>query len=280
MSEQQQQQQNNGEQQQQSTPWYGDAHKDYVTSKGWKTADDVIASSQNLEKLLGADKAGRTVVLPKDDTDVDGLKAFRAKLGVPEKADGYAVPEKYRDTLKDDKLLPAVAAAAHKHGIPAKAYEGFLGDVLEAATGLGKAADDEANAAATAALDALKAKHGDQFDAKLELSRRLIGQVFTGEDGKALEGDALTAKVDALMRGEFTAADAMQMFISLGEKLGEPGAGGGQNMGGHGRMTQQDAAARLDELRAKRIENKITEKDFEAEMARLGPIAYPGTRAA
>jgi hypothetical protein len=279
MTDQQQQQNNGQQQQQQQQAWYGDTHKDLVASKGWQSADAVIESYQGLEKLLGADKAGRAIVLPKDDNDADGIKAFRAKLGVPEKADGYTVPAKFKDTLKDDKLLPSVAAAAHKHGIPAKAYEGFLGDVLEAATALGKASDDEANANATKALDALKAKHGDQFDAKLELSRRLIGQVFTDPDGKSLEGEALTAKVDAMMRGEFSAADAMQLFLSLGEKLGEPGAAGGQNMGGSA-MTQQAAKEKLDELRQKRLENKISEKDFLEESDRLGKLAYPGARVA
>ncbi len=260
--------------------WYGDTHKDYVGAKGWKTADDVITSNQNLEKLLGADKAGRTVVLPKDDADADGIKAFRAKLGVPEKVDGYALPAKFKDALKDDKLVPHVAAAALKHGIPAKAFEGFLGDVLEQAGVLGKAADDEADNNATAALDALKAKHGDQYDAKVELGRRLIGQAFTDADGKPLAGEALTAKVDALMRGQFTAADAIGMFIALGEKVGEPGVGGGQNLGGRGSMTQEAAKAALDELRTKRLENKISEADYLAENERLGKLAYPGMRAA
>jgi hypothetical protein len=195
---------------------------------------------------------------------------------VPEKPDGYQVPAKFKDTLKDDKLLPAVAAAAHKHGIPAKAYEGFLGDVLEAAGALGTASDAEANRAATAAMDALKAKHGAQYDAKLELGRRLIGQTLVDKDGKPLAGEALTAKVDALMRGEFTAADVAEMFIALGEKVGEPGAGGGQNMGGAGAMNQQQAKEKLEELRQKRLNNEINDKDFQEQSDRLGKIAYPG----
>src|SRR5262245_744719 len=122
MTDQQTQSNNNNTTTQQPTAWHGDGLKDYVGTKGWKTADDVISGYQNLEKLPGLQAAGRTIVLPKDDADVDGIKAFRAKLGVPEKVDGYTVPAKFKDTLKDDKLLPHVSAAALKHGIPAKAF--------------------------------------------------------------------------------------------------------------------------------------------------------------
>ena len=114
----------------QPTAWHGDSHKDFVAGKGWKTGDDAITGYQNLEKLIGAEKAGRSVVLPKDENDVEGNKAFRAKLGVPEKVDGYAIPEAYREALKDDALMPHVAAAALKHGLTPKQYEGFLADVL------------------------------------------------------------------------------------------------------------------------------------------------------
>jgi hypothetical protein len=37
--------------------------------KGWKSPADAIQSYANLEKMLGADKAGRGLVMPKEDAD-------------------------------------------------------------------------------------------------------------------------------------------------------------------------------------------------------------------
>ncbi|MET0659134.1 MAG: hypothetical protein ABW110_13365, partial [Steroidobacteraceae bacterium] len=73
-------------------PWFPEAHKSLVETKGFKSVEDVFNWGINAEKLIGLDRAGRTVVLPKDEADVEGRKAYYAKIGVPESADKYELP--------------------------------------------------------------------------------------------------------------------------------------------------------------------------------------------
>jgi hypothetical protein len=245
--------------------WYGDeAHKPVVEAKGFNGPGDVINWGVNLEKLLGAEKAGRTVVLPKDDKDADGIKAFRAKIGVPEKVDGYKVHEK----LKDDPMLPAAQAAALKHGIPASAFEGFIADVIGAFTELDTTSTATAKAASEKEVLALRGEWGDKFDANAEMGRRFLKTLgVTDDQAKSIE--------EAIGTTSF-----LKMFHAGGTKLGElPGAGGGAEGGGGG-VTREQAIAKLAEARTQRLENKLTDKQYEELALKYGPIAHPEPKAA
>lgn len=86
---------------QQSAPppegWFGKLSaedKAWAESKGWKSDTDpmaILQSYQNLEKVFGADKAGRTVMLPKDENDKAALDAIYEKLGRPKEASEYEI---------------------------------------------------------------------------------------------------------------------------------------------------------------------------------------------
>ena len=98
-------------------PWFAGFQnaeaKTFVESKGFKDPESLVTSYANMEKLLGADRAGRTVVLPKDANDAEGLKAFRAKMlaaherllasGTLKPKDVKAVTE-YRDAIKASQV--------------------------------------------------------------------------------------------------------------------------------------------------------------------------------
>lgn len=82
--------------------WYNGADElttGYIQNKGWQNPLDAIKSYQNLEQLLGADRAGRTVVMPKPDATPEERNAFYEKLGRPTDANGYnlQVPEGFGD---------------------------------------------------------------------------------------------------------------------------------------------------------------------------------------
>ena len=49
---------------------------DFVRTKGWEDLDSVVRSYRNLESMLGNDRAGRTVTLPKDEADTEALDAL------------------------------------------------------------------------------------------------------------------------------------------------------------------------------------------------------------
>lgn len=88
--------------------------KGWLASKNFPDAEKALMSYRNLETLFGADKAGRTLVLPKDDSDADGWKALNSKLGVPESADGYKLP---MPEGVDDGFAKTAAKWFHEAGV-------------------------------------------------------------------------------------------------------------------------------------------------------------------
>jgi hypothetical protein len=78
----------------------------YVQNKGWDNPLKAIQSYQNLEKLLGADKAGNAVVIPKADADPKDWAQVYDKLGRPGDPKGYKVntPEGGNKEFQDQVL--------------------------------------------------------------------------------------------------------------------------------------------------------------------------------
>lgn len=237
-----------------AAPWFPDTHKDFVESKGWKGAGDVLDSYANLEKLVGAEKAGRTVVLPKDANDVEGRKAFFAKIGVPDTPDAYELPAPKGD---GGEFAKTAAQWFHANGVPkaaaqaiAEQWNGFMEKLV---------ADDQAAAQATSAqaLDKLKTEWGGEFDKRAEFARRFLKEA--GWD------DAKVSKYEQA----FGTAEMLRDFYQWGSKLGEPDFVTGNPQG----FVPQKAAvqAKVNELRQKRIAGQITEAQFHAEMSVLGP---------
>jgi hypothetical protein len=94
--------------------------KTWTAAKGFKDPAAVAESAYNLEKLIGFDKAGRTLVVPKDDATPDEMRAFHAKLGVPETPDGYKLP---LPETADPKLAATLQGWMHKAGVTPRAAE-------------------------------------------------------------------------------------------------------------------------------------------------------------
>lgn len=243
-----------------ASPWFGEPHKAFVESKGWKTADDAITSYANLEKLVGADRAGRTLVLPKDDKDVEGLKAFRAKLGVPDKEDDYQLPFPQNESGDFAKVA---SKWFHAQGIPKTAAQAIAKEWNTYFEGMMKAEGDRLKTESETQLNALKGEWGQEFDQRAEFARRFL---------KASGWD--DAKVQRYEQ-TFGTAQMLKDFHGWGSKTGEhgfaegEGGGGGSGFG----MTPASARAKLDELREQRIAGKITEKDFHAQMEKMAPVA-------
>lgn len=253
--------QQGGPQQQQAAPWFSDTQKDYVSNKGWKAPTDVIDAYTNLEKLVGADRAGRTLVMPKDENDAEGLKAFRAKLGVPESPEKYAVP----DALKNDPLIGDFAKQAHALGIPAKSFDAMMAWVQKAGADQEAALLAQQKAESEKQLNELRTKWGGDFDKNAEFARRFLqSSGMTKEQMEAVEGAIGTRAM-------------LELFHGWGSKTGEAGFSGGNagdaaRQGGGFAVSKAAVQKQIDELRAKRIANQVSEKDFHAEMAKLGPL--------
>ena len=237
------------------SPWYGaeatSETKGFVELKGWDTPDKAIGSYRNLETLLGAEKAGRGVVWPKDANDVEGWKAINAKLGVPDSPEGYGFKALEGQS---DAFLRAAAAEMHKAGVPktqAEALAKFMGSYAEQ---IQKDNGEAVTAKTAAGLQNVKTQWGAAYESNVQLGQRAAAALALGqEDLEQMEAALGTEKL-------------MKVMHSIGEKLGEDRFVEGGEPGN--RPLSTDAAkARLNELgKDQAWLNKYAEGDLAAVM--------------
>ena len=96
----------------------------YVQNKGWEKPTQVLESYRNLEKLMGADRAGNTVILPKPDATPEEFGKFYDRLGRPSDAAGYKlqVPQG-----GDPEFAKIAGNWFHESGLTAKQGEELAG---------------------------------------------------------------------------------------------------------------------------------------------------------
>lgn len=238
-----------------NAPWYGDLisketdtdFKAYVTNKNYPDPLAAIKGHYNAEKLIGLDRAGRTVVLPKDDNDAEGMKAFRAKLGVPEKPEDYKLP------FEGDATFAAEAQKwFHQAGVPAKAAQQIAENWNKQVKSMLEADEAARVTKNTQELNELKANLGNGFAAQQELSRRALNVFgkeagFTDEDIGAME-DAIGS------------AKTVKLFMKLGNVLREAQfAGGDSTMG----TPPDQIKAKIKEIQTARTANKYSEREWK-----------------
>lgn len=212
--------------------------KGWVQSVGLKTPEAAAQKAWHLEKLLGADKAGRGFVLPKDDKDEAGWNGLYAKLGRPDKPDGYG----FKAEGADAELITAAAGEFHKLGLSAKQAQGVMAwaqaQNAAIAEKAGKADEEFAAKSETEFAD-LKKAWGANADKNIEQARR-AARAFLPKEG----ADQVMDKIErALGTRAF-----LELFQRIGEGLGEgdiPGGGDGGEFG----ITVEGARAKLAELR-------------------------------
>ncbi len=211
---------------QDEAPWYAGLPSTFQTAlqaKGWnglskdEALTTVLDSYVNLEKLIGADKAGRTVTLPKEDASPEERAEFFKKIGTPDKAEDYGFAE-----IKDlpDSVRPALEEAQkwmHKAGVPKMVGANLMREVAAA-----EAAKAEAwSTQSQADMNALALELGAEFDAKKEVAQRAF---------RAAGLDATSAlKIEQAIGTKAM----MKLFMGYGDNLREavppdPGNGGGQ----------------------------------------------------
>lgn len=263
------------------TSWYNDFKdenvKNWLTSYGdaYQTPEALALKAYNLEKFMGAEKAGRGVVLPKADATPEEWQNFYRKVGgVPEKADGYKIPEAF----VADPLIGGFRDAMHKVGMPPMLFDATMNWYSEAM----KTAqtDEQAKFEQKAEAEWRELEQEWQgrdpsgapmYDKKVELGRRAMNQFVDAENPKIKE--ELLNRMEAAL-GPKT---MMKMWASIGEAMGEHKFEMGE--GGSGGVTSVQAArARIGELQkdvafaAKLASGDVTAK---AEWDQLHKTAYP-----
>ena len=234
--------------------WFTEADAPYVETKGWKGPADAITSYRNLEKMVGADRAGRTVVLPPTEDAPEWAQVFD-RLGRPESADGYKLPV---PEGADPAFAKLASAKMHELGLSAKQGAALAAWWNEQAAGSTSAQDAAQEAALAAEHQQLEKDWGVGPDAQMrrELARRAA--VHLGLDA---------ANIDALEKVSGF-AKTMKALAKVGDMLREHGAEGIGEMGSFG-MTPEGARSRRSQLIADREWGKRVMNPASAEWAEM-----------
>lgn len=250
--------------------------KTWTAAKGFKDPAAVAESAYNLEKLIGFDKAGRTLVIPKDDATPEEVKAFHVKLGVPETPDGYKL--KLPDGTPE-ATTKAMQGWMHEAGVPPKSAEKLVESFVKFS------GEQEATARAGLIADGDKAfaeqtsEWGKDAEANLELAKRFTAQALP-EKVKLDNGTEVGRQefLETLFNRTGATKVFLQMFAGAGKGLGEH-AMRTNGEAPAGVMTPQQAQARIAALRADPDWSKAYvngDKGKLAEMTKLNQLAYGG----
>jgi hypothetical protein len=240
-----------------ASPWgeLPDNLKAVVANKGWKSPADAAKSYDELFRFVGADKAGRGLVLPDPSKATpEEIAAFRSKAasvagGVPDKPEGYEI--KLPDDFPDPEFAGVASAILHKRQIPKADAQALMAD-FTAQVMEGHKAQAAAEAAENKKQDeALRAEWGVDYEKKVEIARRAV---------KALDApDGVIDLIDDHLRGKGApgTADVVRWFAGLGEKVGEGkfidgGSDGGNFAESHETLVAQRAKLYADKAWADR----------------------------
>lgn len=233
-----------------------------IQNKGWKDPQDVISSYSNLEKLLGADKAGRGLVLPKEDADAGEWGKVYDRLGRPTSPDGYKLPVPEGDTGEFAKIA---AGKFHELGLSAKQAEQLADWYNTQTSGMMSQSEQGLLAQSESDMANLEQEWGQNFDANIEASRRAVREFGFNEQ-----------ELEAMERGLGT-ANMMKKFADIGKRLGESQFVEGKTNGNFG-MSPEAARVRISALKqdpewtAKYLGGNA---DAKGELERLMKLGYP-----
>jgi hypothetical protein len=205
--------------------WYAGYTGDlpsYLEAKGFKDQNALAESYRNLEKLKGVPE-DRLLQIP-DKPDSPDWDKVHAKLGRPEKADGY---EFSGIDGKESEFAKWAGDTFHKAGLSKAAGESVVkawNDRVQQA--MDKEASDW-DASVQQQQTKLKQEWGAAFDQKAEAIRQFSQAV--GLDDKTAQGLAKVMGVDGL--NKFLDGVITKFGIKMGEQSFHGTGGGGNNFG-------------------------------------------------
>lgn len=208
----------------------------WAESKGWKSETDpftILQSYQNLEKLFGADKAGRTVMLPKDENDKAAIDAIYDKLGRPKD------PKEYKIDIPagaDPAFSDAARTWFHKAGLT----QAQASAVAESYKALELDAVQKVQTEHAQQVEGLQKEWGAQFDQKVEVAKA------------ALKAAGITEAQTKAVESALGPATAAKMFEFFGRNYAEAGPPGNETRTtpGFTNLTPAAASQKMEQLRA------------------------------
>lgn len=236
----------------------------YVQNKGWTEPTQVLDGYRNLEKLLGADKAGNALVIPKHDADPKEWGAVYDKLGRPSGPDGYKVqfPEGSDKAAQD-----AILTKAHELGLTKAQAEGLFGELNSRSMANAQAMEAQRIAAFQQDDASVKAEWGAAYTKNL-------AQAQAGARGLGLDAPTIDKLAGALGHKA-----TMTMLQKIGATMNEDSFVSPDNPQGFGNaLTPGQAKAQIQSLMSDRdFTSKYMQGSAEAKakMEALHRFAYP-----
>ncbi len=249
-------------------PIRDDGLRNWVQAKGFKDPFAVAESAYNLEKLIGFDKAGRTLVMPKDDATPEERAAFHQKLGAPANADGYKIPE----ALAADPVVKEFRDVALKSGMSQKTFDEAISFVTTKAQAMEQERQQAASAKSEQDMSALKIEWGQTYDKHVELAKRAAASFIPAESPQA------RAEILSKIEGAIGTGAMMRLFAKIGDGLGEHSAHSSADIPGFDGFTPAQARGKIEALKSDRawIESYLKgDKEKMEQMQRLTKAAYP-----
>lgn len=255
-------------------PWLNVLPAEYRTDPNFikfKNIGDFAKSYRTMESIMG-----KSVRIPDDGATPQEVADFRAKLGVPEKPDGYEI--KFAEGVPvDEKLLGSYLEAAHKAGIPKSAAQElahwWANQMQGSVEGTRASAEQQ-----KAAWDAeLRKEWGYAHDRNLKIAGNTLGHLIAlaGETPDA--NHPLVKMLNQTGMGDHPAM--IRFFHKLAAKFGEDAFLDADQ--GPSAEDVASAKARIAELRndakgAYWDGNHPGHKDAVEEMKRLNEIVVAG----
>jgi hypothetical protein len=252
--------------------WADSSDKDvreWAQNKNYPDVKTLARTALGLEKLMGAEKAGRTVVLPADEYDKDGKllkaddagrKAYYAKIGVPES------PDKYDLQVPADNPYPQfskyISQMFHENGVPARMAtqlaKGYEATMAKMETEI-RAQED---AKSQTDMQELERSWGSNYQERVSLAQR-------GSSYLEKEVGGLTDIQKRTLESVLGTPKYMTLMWKIGAGNQEARFAGDTNRGNQFGSSSGEAQARLDAIQADRAAGKIN--DFKwREMAKPG----------
>lgn len=235
----------------------------YVQNKGWDNPGKAVEGYRNLEKLLGADRAGRTVVIPGDGAEKSEWEGYFSKLGRPAEASGYELEV---PNGQNGEFAQTAAKWLHEAGVSKKAGQAIAKAWNMHSEALAQAQLEADTARAQQEAAELNKTWGAAYDQNLSIAQNTRTSLgITDEEVDGLAG------VIGLKR-------TIELFHSIGSRTGEPDFARGVGADNGGIMTPGQAKARIEELRTDpdfRKKYVSGSKEAVTEMTRLHALAYP-----
>ena len=255
-----------------AAPWFsaaGEETRGFMEARGYDKIEDpaqaalqAIEGHRNVEKLIGADKAGRTVVLPKEGATEDERAEFYARLGRPKEPGGYELDGFEEAVAGESEWL---RNTLHQNGVTAEQAKGIVSALAEYRGSLAKEMDASEVESQREQMAALESEWGGAFDKHVAVGRQAVQ--FLGWD------EAKLAKLEDAMG----TAETLRVMHELGSRLSEDSyVGAGANRFGDA-MSPAAAKAEIEQLSADRdFGRRLMDGDSEANSKwnRLNQYAY------